>query len=419
MRVLVLGAGVVGTAAAYFLNDAGHDVTVVERQAGAGLETSFANGGIVSAYTARPWAHPEVPGMLIRWFGREDAPYLFRLRPDLAQWRWALRFLRNCTRRRFERAQRVALRLSTYSLACLEALREKEGLAYDRRAGGVLHLHRSAAALDAAHAFETRLADARFHPRRLGRDEMVATEPALRRTADRFAGALFFPHDETGDAHKFTVALAQVAAARGVVFRFGESVRRLVGDGRAVTGVETDRAVVPADAVVVSLASDSPAFLARFGIRAPIYPLKGYSVTIPIESHDGAPIAPTHGVHDGHRRIVMSRLGDRLRCAGTAELDGYDRTIRPHRAKATLDAALAVFPRCGDARKAENWVGLRPMTPDCLPVLGETRVRGLYVDTGHGSTGWTYACGSGRIVADVVSGRAPEIDLSGLTTGRF
>ena len=416
MRVLVLGAGVVGTAAAYFLGEAGHDVTVVERQAGAGLETSFANGGIVSAYTARPWAHPEVPGLLIRWFGREDAPYLFRLRPDLAQWRWALRFLRNCTRRRFERAQRVALRLSTYSLACLEALREKEGLAYDRRAGGVLHLHRSAAALDAAHAFETRLADARFHPRRLDREAMVATEPALRQAAERFAGALFFPRDETGDAHKFTVALARVAAARGVAFRFGESVRRLVGDGRAVTGVETDREVIHADAVVVSLASASPAFLARFGVRAPIYPLKGYSVTIPTEGHDGA---PTHGVHDGQRRIVMSRLGERLRCAGTAELAGYDRSVRPDRARAMLDAALALFPRCGDARKAESWAGLRPMTPDCLPVLGATGVRGLYLDTGHGSTGWTYACGSGRIVADVVSGRAPEIDLSGLTADRF
>ena len=416
MRVLVLGAGVVGTAAAYFLREAGHDVTVVERQAGAGLETSFANGGIVSAYTARPWAHPEVPGLLIRWFGREDAPYLFRLRPDLAQWRWALRFLRNCTRRRFERAQRVALRLSTYSLARLEALREKEGLAYDRRAGGVLHLHRSAAALDAAHAFETRLADARFHPRRLDREAMVATEPALRQAAARFAGALFFPRDETGDAHKFTVALARVAAARGVAFRFGESVRRLVGDGRAVTGVETDREVVHADAVVVSLASASPAFLARFGVRAPIYPLKGYSVTIPTEGCDGA---PTHGVHDGQRRIVMSRLGERLRCAGTAELAGYDRSVRPDRARAMLDAALALFPRCGDARKAESWAGLRPMTPDCLPVLGATGVRGLYLDTGHGSTGWTYACGSGRIVADVVSGRAPEIDLSGLTADRF
>ena len=416
MRVLVLGAGVVGTAAAYFLNEAGHEVTVVERQAGAGLETSFANGGIVSAYTARPWAHPEVPSMLIKWFGREDAPYLFRLRPDLTQWRWALRFLRQCTRARFERAQRVALRLSTYSHECLAELREKEGIAYDRRAEGVLHLYRDAAALDAAHGYETRLADIRFHPQHLDRDRLLETEPALEQTANRFAGALFFPRDESGDAHKFTTGLASVAAAKGVTFRFGETVRRLVGDRRAVTGVQTDRATIEADAVVMSLASYSPLFLKHLGIRVQIYPLKGYSVTIPTGGYNGA---PTHGIHDGHRRIVMSRLGDRLRCAGTAELDGYNGTIRPDRAKATLDAAMAVFPSCGDPSKAESWIGFRPMTPDCLPILGATGIRGLYMDTGHGSTGWTYSSGSGRIIADIVSGREPAIDLSGLTADRF
>ena len=208
MRVLVLGAGVVGTAAAYFLNEAGHDVTVVERQAGAGLETSFANGGIVGAYSSRPWAHPEVPRMLIKWFGREDAPYLFRLRPDLAQWRWAVNFLRHCTRAHFERSQQVSLRLSTYSYDCLKALREKEGLAYDQRAEGVLHLYRDSASLDASYEYETRMADTRFHPERLDRDQMLDAEPALQQTADQFAGAIFFANDESGDAYKFTAALA-------------------------------------------------------------------------------------------------------------------------------------------------------------------------------------------------------------------
>ena len=416
MRVLVLGAGVVGTAAAYFLNKAGHEVTVVERQAGAGLETSFANGGIVSAYSARPWAHPEVPRMLIRWFGREDAPYLFRLRPDLAQWRWAARFLRQCTRARFDRAEQVSLRLSTYSFACLKALREAEGLAYDGRAEGVLHLYRDAAALDASYAFETRHADRRFHPERLDRDGMLKAEPALEQTADQFAGALFFPNDESGDAHKFTASLAAAAAAKGVTFRFGETVRRLIGDRRAVSGAETDQGVLEADAVVMSLASYSPRFLKRLGIRAPIYPLKGYSVTIPTTGYNGA---PTRAIHDGHRRIVMSRLGDRLRCAGTAELDGYNATIRPDRATATLDAAMAVFPSCGDRSKAERWIGFRPMTPDCLPIIGETGISGLYMNTGHGSTGWTYSSGSGRIIADIVSGRAPAIDMAGLAPDRF
>ena len=416
MRVLVLGAGVVGTAAAYFLNEAGHEVTVVERQAGAGLETSFANGGIVSAYSARPWAHPEVPGMLLKWFGREDAPYLFRLRPDLAQWRWALSFLRQCTRARFERSQQVSLRLSTYSYDCLRALREKEGLAYDQRNEGVLHLHRDTASLDASHARETRLADERFHPQRLDREGMLAAEPALQQTADQFAGALFFPNDESGDAHKFTAALAAAAAAKGVTFRYRETVRRLIGDRRAVSGAETDRGTIEADAVVMSLASYSPHFLRRLGIRAPIYPLKGYSVTIPTAGYNGA---PTRAIHDGHRRIVMSRLGERLRCAGTAELDGYNAAIRADRATATLDAAMAVFPSGGDRSKAERWIGFRPMTPDCLPIVGKTAIRGLYMDTGHGSTGWTYSSGSGRIIADIVSGREPGIDMAGLTLDRF
>ena len=416
MRVLVLGAGVVGTAAAYYLNEVGHEVTVVERQAGAGLETSFANGGIVSAYTARPWAHPEVPHMLIKWFGREDAPYLFRLRPDLAQWRWAVAFLRQCTRARFERSQQVSLRLSTYSYDCLKTLREKEGLAYDGRAEGVLHLYRDTASLDASYAYETRLEDERFHPLRLDRDGMLEAEPALQQTAEQFAGALFFPQDESGDAHKFTAGLAAVAAAKGVTFRYGETVRQLSGDRRRVSGAKTDKGAIEADAVVMSLASYSPRFLKRLGVRAPIYPLKGYSVTVPTAGYNGA---PTRAIHDGHRRIVMSRLGDRLRCAGTAELDGHNTTIRADRATATLDAAMAVFPSCGDRAKAERWIGFRPMTPDCLPIIGKTAIPGLFMDTGHGSTGWTYSSGSGRIIADIVSGRAPEIDMADLTLDRF
>ena len=416
MRVLVLGAGVVGTAAAYFLNEAGHDVTVVERQPEPGWRRASPTAASSVHTASRPWAHPEVPRMLIKWFGREDAPYLFRLRPDLAQWRWAVSFLRHCTRARFERSQQVSLRLSTYSFDCLKALREKEGLAYDQRAEGVVHLYRDTASLDAAYDYETRMADARFHPERLDRDAMLEAEPALQQTADQFAGALFFANDESGDAHKFTAALAAAAAANGVIFRFGETVQRLSGDRRRVTGAETDKGAIEADAVVMSLASYSARFLKRLGIRTPIYPLKGYSVTVPTAGYNGA---PTRAIHDGHRRIVISRLGDRLRCAGTAELDGHNATIRADRATATLDAAMAVFPSCGDRTKAERWIGFRPMTPDCLPIIGKTRVPGLYMDTGHGSTGWTYSSGSGRIIADIVSGREPEIDMAGLSPDRF
>ncbi len=416
MRVLVLGAGVVGTAAAYYLSDAGHEVTVVERGAGAGLETSFANGGIVGAFTARPWAHPEVPRMLVKWFGREDAPYIFRLRPDLAQWSWAIRFLRQCTRARFAETQEISLRLAQYSFACLKEVRARRSIDYDQRAEGVLHLFTTREALDTAAHHETSHPDKRFHAEVLDIGETVAREPALEQSRERYAGALYFPNDESGDAHKFTVALAKLAEAQGVRFRFGERVIRLHREGDRVTGVETSGGLLEADAVVMSLGSYSPLFLRSLGIRVPIYPLKGYSVTIPTAGYNGA---PTHGIHEGARRLVMSRLGDRLRCAGTAELDGYNSTIRPKRSQATLDAAMELFPNCGDASQAERWIGFRPMTPDCVPILGRTRLRNLYMDTGHGSTGWTYACGSGRIVADIVSGREPEIDLAGLTVDRF
>ena len=414
--MLVLGAGVVGTAAAYYLNQAGHEVTVVERNDGAGLETSFANGGIVSAFTARPWATPEVPRMLIKWFGRQDAPYLFRLRPDWAQWRWALKFLRQCTRERFEANHKVSLRLSTYSYECLEEVREREQIEYDQCADGVLHLFASQQELDTAAAAELRHPDSRFHPEVIDMKRCLEVEPALAASAGRYAGALFFSQDESGDAHKFTRALAAAAERQGVTFRYGVTLRRLQADGGRVTAVDTDQGCLEADAYVMSLGSFSPLFLRKIGIRVPIYPLKGYSVTIPTEGHHGA---PRLAIHEGSRRIVMSRLGERLRAAGTAELTGYDASISATRTQAILDVTMSVFPECGDAAKAERWAGFRPMTPDCLPILGRTKFDNLYMDTGHGSTGWTYACGSGRVIADMVSGAAPDIDLSGLTADRF
>lgn len=416
MKVLVLGAGVVGTAAAYFLNEAGHEVTVLERNETAGLETSFANGGIVGAFTARPWAHPEVHGMLLRWLGREDAPYLFRLRADLAQWMWAARFLRQCTRARFEKTQATSLRLSTYSYECLKTVRAKESIEYDARAEGVLHLYGTQQALDHSARIELGLDDKRFHPEVVDMARAVALEPALEQSAGRYKGALYYAQDETGDAHKFTAELAKRAAANGVAFEYGVTVEQLISAGDKVNAVKTSRGTFEADAVVMSLGSYSPLLLKQIGIKVPIYPLKGYSVTIPAAGYNGA---PTLGIHDGTRRIVMSRIGDRVRSAGTAELTGYNTEVMPGRVKATLDAAMALFPNCGDASKAEGWAGLRPMTPDCVPILGRTRYQNLYMDTGHGSTGWTYACGSGRIVADMVSGRTPEIDLSGLTVDRF
>ncbi|MGD9536478.1 MAG: D-amino acid dehydrogenase [Alphaproteobacteria bacterium] len=416
MKVLVLGAGVVGATAAYYLNRAGHEVTVIDRQGAAGMETSFANGGHVAAFTSHPWASPSVPRMLIKWFGREDAPYLMRLRPDLRQWFWGIRFLRNCTTARHNRTARHMLRLSTYSYEALKAVREAEGIAYDQRAKGVLHLFRTQRALDEAAHAEALIDDPRARGEVMDVARAVALEPALEQSRQLYAGAVYSAATETGDAHKFTQAIAAAAAKHGADFRYGVTVRVLVREGSRITAVETDKGRFSADAVVLSLGAEGALLLRKVGVDVPIYPVKGYSVTLPTAGYNGT---PSLGIHDEERRIVTSTYDGRFRAAGTAELVGYDRTITRSRADTVLSAIMEMFPNGGDAARAERWTGLRPMTPDCAPLLGRTKLDNLYLDTGHGSLGWTLACGSGRVIADLVSGKRPEIDLTGFEVDRF
>ncbi len=416
MNVLVLGAGVVGTAAAYYLNRAGHAVTVIERQSAAGMETSFGNGGHVSAFTSRPWASPTVPRMLMQYFGREDAPYLVRLRPELRQWLWGVRFLRNCTNARHNETARHMVRLSMYSYEALKEVREAERLEYDQVAKGVIHLYRTQKALDEAARTELQTDDPRGRPEILDSARMVSVEPALEQSRHLYQGALYFRHDETGDAHKFSRGLAAAAAARGVDFRYGTNVRALVREGDRIVAVDTDQGRLTTDSVVMSLGAEGALFLRRVGVEVPIYPVKGYSVTLPTDGYNGTPMM---GIHDEELRIVTSTYKGRLRAAGTAELVGYDRTITQSRVDTVLKAVMQVFPNGGDASRVERWTGLRPMTPDCAPMIGATRVKNLYLDTGHGSLGWTLACGSGRAIADLVSSRKPEIDLSGFEVDRF
>lgn len=406
----------VGIATAYYLNQAGHEVTVVEQNEGVALGTSFANGGIVSAFTARPWAGPEVPLMLLKWFGRDDAPYLFRLRPDMQRFLWAIKFLRQCTKKQFIRNREISLRLSTYSYACLTEVREKEQIEYDQLSQGVLHLCGTEREMDEAAHSELGFKDKRFHPKIIDMAECLKIEPALESSAENYAGALYYPQDESGDAHKFTVGLANAAERQGVQFCYETSLEKFVRQGRKISGAKTDKGLLEADSYVVCLGSFSPIVLKQISIRMPIYPLKGYSITIPTSGYSGAPKV---ALHESSRRVVMSRLGERLRVAGTAELTGYDNTITPARIKALIDVTKNIFPNCGDFGKAKHWAGLRPMTPDCLPILGTTSYDNLYINTGHGSTGWTYACGSGQVMADIISGVKPEINLSGLTSDRF
>jgi D-amino-acid dehydrogenase len=404
VKIIVLGAGVVGVASAWYLAAAGHEVTVIERRDAAGLETSFANGGQISAGHAEPWAKPAVVPKILRWLGREDAPLLFRPRASWAQWAWGLRFLCECWPGRFERHRRTLAGLAGYSRECLRALRAELGLRYDHLERGILQFATNPRDFEvmARHAEATR-------QEIKSASECLAIEPALRYSNDPVVGGVYNPNDESGDAWRFTQELARVAAARGVVFRFGVAIEAIETAGGAVRAIRlrgSERA--SADAYVVSLGSYSPLLLGPLGVRIPVYPLKGYSITLPLGPAELS-AAPTVSLTDEAGKIVISRLGNRLRAAGTAELTGYDTTVNPARCAAIARRIRSLFPALGGVTTVENWTGLRPATPNNVPVIGKTRFRNLCLNTGHGTLGWTLACGSGAVLADLISGRRPQV----------
>jgi len=410
VRVVVLGAGVVGVTSAWYLAQAGHEVTVVERQAQPAMETSFANGGQISAGHAEPWARPGVLPKILRWLGREDAPFLFRLRFSPAQWEWGLRFLFECMPGRLERNTRELAGLALYSRDCLVELRERTGIEYQSLQRGILHFcgdERDFAEL-ARHAEAMRkLGIARELK---SREECMALEPALRRSSVPIVGGVYTPQDESGDAHLFTQQLARMALARGVTFRYGTTVQAIESKGERVTGVTVRDSGerIEADAFVVALGSYSPLLCAPLRIRMPVYPLKGYSITIPLTPEQEA-AAPSVSLTDEAHKIVISRLGNRLRGAGTAELTGYDDAVNAVRCESILRRIRQLFPDLVPAAEVEHWAGLRPATPNNVPLIGATRLRNLFLNTGHGTLGWTLACGSGRALADIVSGQRPGI----------
>lgn len=416
MKVLVLGAGVVGAAAAYWLARDGHEVVVLDRQPGPGLETSFANGGQVSAGHAVPWAGPETPLQVLKWLGRADAPLLFHFRLDGAMWRWCFRFLRECTDARARVNLERTLRIADYSRRRLTAFRAESGIEYDAATTGILHFYRDAAALEKAHREAEIMRAHGLELIALDSAGVVRREPAFAATAGTLAGGLHCPTDESGDCHAFTAAVAKMAEALGARFETGVTVNRLDADGGRIAGVETSKGRFTADRYVVSLGSYSPLLLAPLGIRLPVYPAKGYSVTLPLTDPDRA---PSVSLTDAEKKLVYSRLGDKLRIAGTAELAGYDTAMNEPRARSILDAALAQFPGCGDPTAATLWAGLRPATPDSVPTIGRTPFDNLVLNTGHGMLGWTMAVGSASIVADLIAGRTPEISLDGLGMDRF
>ncbi len=413
MKVTVLGAGVVGVTSAWYLARAGHEVTLVDRQPEPGLETSRANGGQISAGHAEPWASPEVLPKILRWLGREDAPLLFRPRADWAQWSWGLKFLRECLPGRLDRNTRNLVGLALYSRDCLKALRASTGIEYDHVDRGILQFCADRAEFEAVAAHAEAMD--RYGIRREVKTaaECVAIEPALAGAQAPIAGGVFTPDDESGDAHKFTQGLTWLAKNLGVTFRGDSSVEALETEGGRVSAARLAGSGerLRADAFVVACGSYSPLLLRPAGIRIPVYPLKGYSITIPLTPPTAA-AAPTVSLSDEAGKIVISRLGNRLRAAGTAELNGYDREVNPVRCGVILDRIKGLFPGVADGVEVGYWAGLRPATPTNAPIIGRTRYANLFLNTGHGTLGWTLACGSGSALADIVSGRRPLVDFA-------
>ncbi len=416
MRVVVLGGGVVGITTAYCLAEDGHEVVVVDRQTAPGLETSYANAGLIAPGHVYAWASPRAPRILLESLWRKDAALKFRLRADPRLWLWSLRFLANCTAERNQANTLRKLSLCLYSQGVLAEIGRAAELAYDNVRKGLLYLFR-----DPSH-FETGVANMRLlqahglELKTIDRDGVGDLEPTLASSKGLFAGAIYSPGDESGDCLKFTQGLAAVARRRGVEFKMGHVVRRLQRRGSRIAGADTDQGRVEGDAYVLALGSFSPRLARPLGISLPIYPVKGYSLTLPILDPQEAP--QIGGVDEAHL-VAYATLGDRLRLTATADFAGYDTAFSARHFAGMLRVARELFPRAAAYDKPDYWACLRPMTPDGPPILGRCKIDNLYLNTGQGHMGWTMAPGCSRIVADLIAGRAPAIDIAGLTLERY
>ena len=416
MKTIVLGSGVIGVTTAYYLARAGHEVTVIDRQAEPAHETSFANAGEVSPGYSSPWAGPGVPVKAIKWLLMRHGPLVIWPKLDPVMWWWMLKLLRNCTAERYAINKSRMIPIAEYSRDCLRALRAEIGITYDERSQGTLQLFRKQKQLDGTADDIAVLKQYGVPYEVLDPAGCIAAEPGLATSTVKFVGGLRLPQDETGDCHMFTQALAKEAARLGVQFKFNTSIERLETDGAKITGVVTSAGTLQADAYVAALGSWSPRVLKPIGIAVPVYPVKGYSITVPIAGANGAPVST---VMDESYKVAITRLGNRIRVGGTAEISGYSSSLDVAR-RATLEHSLTdMFPQGGDLSKATFWCGLRPMTPDGPPIIGATRYGNLHLNTGHGTLGWTMACGSGRVLADLMSGRKPDIDVSELVVSRY
>ncbi len=409
--VAVLGAGVVGINSAYFALKQGKSVCVIDRRSAAGLETSFANGGQVSVSHAEPWANPSAPLKVLKWLRDPEAPLLFRPRLDVHQWLWIAQFLVDCLPSRASRHTTEIVKLASESRSLIQDIRARENLQYDQRTAGILHFYRDQQEFDDAVKVAELMRRHRCNRNPVGRDRILEIEPAFAESIDKIVGATYTAEDESGDAHKYTQQLADVCARLGANFRFDTEAVALHKNGKTIEGIElqTDQGyeTIRARDVVVSLGPYSAPFLRRYGVRLNIYPAKGYSVTIPLESQNKAPVT---SLTDDQYKLVYSNLGDRLRVAGTAELSGYTKWLDMRRCNAILYNVRGLFPRAGDFDAAKFWTGLRPTTPSNIPYVGRSRYRNLWLNTGHGTLGWTMGAGSGKRIADMIAaGEGPVV----------
>jgi D-amino-acid dehydrogenase len=414
MKITVLGAGVTGITSAWFLRQAGHEVTVVDRQPGAGLETSFANGGQISVSHAEPWANPGAPLKVLKWLAREDAPLLFRLRPDLNQWLWGLSFLRECTPARTRHNIRQMVNLGLYSRATLQQLRNQTGMDYQQKTEGILHFYTSEQEYADAQGPAAVMREYGCELDMKSPDECVAIEPALVASRAQIVGGSMTPSDESGDAHAFTRQLAALCAAQGVEFLYNTRIVGARKEGDALKAIQIANAdgvvrELKSDAYLMCLGSYSAQWAKLLGQTLRIYPAKGYSVTLPVINE-----AASYNVSltDDEYKLVFSRFGDRLRIAGTAELNGYSTELNLVRCEAIVRRVRQLFPDMTDGQNAQYWTGLRPATPSNVPYIGRSKTSNLFLNTGHGTLGWTHSCGSAAAIADIVSGRAPQVDFA-------
>lgn len=416
MKVVILGSGVVGVTSAWYLARAGHDVTVIDRQPGAALETSFANAGEISPGYSTPWAAPGIPMKALKWMFQKHAPFSIRPKAVAEAWPWMLQMLANCNHASYIVNKGRMVRVAEYSRDCLMALRQATGVQYDHRTQGTLEVFRNQQALDGIAKDVEILKSSGVPFELLDRNGCVAAEPGLKASSHKIVGGLRLPGDETGDCFMFTTALAEKATELGVKFHYNTAIHRARTDGNRIVAIETSIGDVTGDVFVGALGSYTPAFLKPLGLKLPVYPIKGYSITVPIVDEAKAPVST---VMDEAYKVAITRLGDRIRVGGTAEIAGFNLDLPKARQETLTLSVEDLFGGAGDQSKAIFWTGLRPCTPDGTPVIGPTRYPNLYLNAGHGTLGWTMSCGSAQVLADLISGRKPEIETADLAISRY